>query len=159
MQSEPALEGMEAEAILQDPYRIADRSKEALAGGMMFDLEHQLNNAPRPFDLVSNNLEALGALSIDSFLSAPSTGPDNIDVAYHVQLPASPKSLPVARIAAVEDPAREQSEQEINASAAKETSNVSLLHQTCHKAFGNTNGLKFEYVEETPSSNYLHSFK
>lgn len=103
----------------------------------------------RPFDFISADLKALGALSIDDFLSNVASSSVAFDVNFYVQLPersSSPKDGENGHALAIDE--------EGDLVRAEETKMkremVSLLHEASHRVFGSSDCLKFEYLEEDP---------
>jgi hypothetical protein len=122
----------------------------------MLDDWQALNNAPRPFDLVSRNLRELGAISVDRYLSANSadlqvlaTNPN-----YARPLPetstASPISKPYALVALPAAlPHIKQPDAAPTGSPTIRIQHVSRLHHACQRAFGGgTQALKYDFLEE-----------
>ena len=112
------------------------------------DWQACINNSPRPFDLVSQNLQNLGSLSIDRYLSA-SSGSELLAADYaqptlETSVPPSPinKShyLPVELPQVVQPDA--------SPSSAVKVQYVARLHQACQRAFGGAQALKFDFIEQ-----------
>ncbi|CAA7271260.1 unnamed protein product [Cyclocybe aegerita] len=115
------------------------------------------DDLPRPFDVVSSDLAALGALSIEDFLSNTATSTAAMDVAFYVQLPEPPPSPEKEKQT---DEEKAEGEDDAVSEEAKEKDKereswkgmlTSLLHAS-HRVFGSGDCLKFEYLEEDPKS-------
>ncbi|KAJ7475203.1 hypothetical protein B0H11DRAFT_1328411 [Mycena galericulata] len=98
-----------------------------------------------PFDLVSNNLRALGALSISEFLSARPEELSRPDAIYDSTYDISPSlaSLPSGSASSKKTPPSTG-----NSVATDTSQNVARLHHACQRVFGQSNGLNFEFLEE-----------
>jgi len=115
---------------------------------------HLNSDAPRPFNLVSHNLQSIGSLPVDRFLFAPSDESDSLDVPYHIQdlgshslfphlVPSPPPTVsPELQDQKSGNPLPSQS------NPAVRMRNVARLHQTCQRVFGRSDGLNFEFLEE-----------
>jgi hypothetical protein len=111
-----------------------------------------LDELPRPFDIVCDDLTGLGALSIEDFLSNTSSA--GFDVSFHLQLP---------EILAAEKEKEHEREKE-NAGkpvddageeippAPKVLKPVALLRQTGQAVFGSSDRLNYEFLEEDGKS-------
>jgi len=111
-----------------------------------------LDELPRPFDIVCDDLTGLGALSIEDFLSNTSSA--GFDVSFHLQLP---------EILAAEKEKEHEREKE-NAGkpaddageetppAPKALKPVALLRQTGQAVFGSSDRLNYEFLEEDGKS-------
>ena len=111
-----------------------------------------LDELPRPFDIVCDDLTGLGALSIEDFLSNTSSA--GFDVSFHLQLP---------EILAAEKEKEHEKEKE-NAGkpvddageeippAPKALKPVALLRQTGQAVFGSSDHLNYEFLEEDSKS-------
>ncbi|KAJ6632559.1 hypothetical protein B0H10DRAFT_1977804 [Mycena sp. CBHHK59/15] len=86
-----------------------------------------------PFDLVSRNLRAIGSLTIHEYLSLGPSKLASIDITHEHP---STVSLPHKNAPNDERP------------AADSAQNVARLHHTCQRAFGNSSGLKFEFLDD-----------
>jgi hypothetical protein len=110
-----------------------------------------LNDLPRPFDVICEDLAALGSLSLQDFLSDATSSTIDFDISFHLQSIASvlpEKSTPSTTEAAAEP-------QKCNDAAPKHYRlAVSLLNQTSQRIFGSTDPIKFEFLEEDPKSMY-----
>lgn len=106
-----------------------------------------LNDAPRPFNLVSQNLQNLGALSIDRFL-AGGQGADTLDISSHGHaLPTFPEALPIPSALPPDvTPTPKSNKTDIDASLRMHK--VAHLHKTCQRVFGSGKALQFDYVTE-----------
>ena len=101
-----------------------------------------------PFDLVSENLAGIGALSVEQFLSSLS---DALDQPHVVGLrdPDGTTSGPsheagMNSMLASNEPTSNAAAN-ANAAAIKP---LTRLHQTCQRRFGSTEALRFEYIED-----------
>ncbi|KAJ7730878.1 hypothetical protein DFH07DRAFT_848247 [Mycena maculata] len=95
------------------------------------------------FELVCENLRSIGALTIEEFLSA---GPEELakpDAAHDSphNIAPSPASVPSGSASSKNTPPP-------TTVTADTTQNVARLHHTAQRAFGQSNGLKFEFLEE-----------
>jgi hypothetical protein len=111
---------------------------------------------PRPFDNVSNDLAALGALSIDDFLSNVSSSSAVFDVSFYVQLPETSTAYEKGdnereaegdRGVALDDDGQPRAEDQ-----RAMRNMVAKLHEASNKVFGSSDCMKFEYMEEDPKS-------
>jgi hypothetical protein len=114
------------------------------------DWKSRINDSPRPFNLVNLNLQQIGCISIDRYLSSNSDA-DFEDIHYIEVKPVVanlPPSLPelLPPVGDLPNPA-DASVAEPQSSAIK-MQNVARLHQACQRAFGGSEGLKFEYIQE-----------
>jgi len=111
-----------------------------------------LDELPRPFDTVCDDLTSLGALSIEDFLSNSSSA--GFDVSFHLQLP---------EILAVEKEKEYEREKETAAKPADDAGEeippapkvlkpVALLRQTSQAIFGSSDRLNYEFLEEDGKS-------
>ena len=119
---------------------------------MYHDWQARINNAPRPFNLVSQNLQGLGALSIDRYLSA--ADPDLLATDL-VQSTSETSATPPISKADAHPPAPPHARQP-NAvpSSAVKIQNVARLCRACQRAFGGEEALKFDFVEgNSPNCN------
>lgn len=114
------------------------------------DWKNRINSSPRPFNLVNTNLQQMGCISLDRFLSSSSDA-DFEDIHYIEVKPATvtqtPLPLPQISIP-IEQPSDASSEPQ---SSAVKMQNVARLHQACQRAFGGSEGLKFDYIQENGS--------
>lgn len=128
----------------------------------------RLNSTLNPFNRVSQALTDIGALSIESYLSK-SSGLEDLDVAFHLQVPqervASPprvsqpqqtikrsssQSPPVLKDASDSAPVAQLSTVR-GVPSKRDYSPITVLHQTCQRAFGTSvNFLTFEFLEDNP---------
>jgi hypothetical protein len=102
-----------------------------------------LDELPRPFDTVCDELTNLGALSIEDFLSKTSSV--GFDVSFHLQLPeliAAEKEKENAG-KPVDDVGQEAP------SAPKVLKPVALLRQTGQTIFGSLDCLKYDFLEDS----------
>ncbi|KAF9476137.1 hypothetical protein BDN70DRAFT_995885 [Pholiota conissans] len=110
----------------------------------------QLDELPRPFDAVGQALTALGALSIDDFLSNAPTTAAAYDIAFHLQLPEPEPEKEKEK----ESEKEQDGEKEDDADAVKDTPQknprnyVSLLRQASQNVFGTVDCLNWEFMEE-----------
>jgi len=111
----------------------------------------QLDDLPRPFDSVSSDLTSLGALSVEDFLSNATSSTAVFDVAFYVQLPEATTPGKDKH----EEVVDENEELKVNDQQRALRAFVATLHETCHKVFGSSDCLKFEYMEEDPNSELL----
>jgi hypothetical protein len=108
-----------------------------------------LNDLPRPFDVICEDLASLGALSLQDFLSDATSTTIDFDVSFHLQSIASGLSEKGAS-STIEAAAESQG---ADAAPAKHYRlAVSLLNQTSQRIFGSTEPIKFEFLEEDPKS-------
>ncbi|KAF7329001.1 hypothetical protein MVEN_02530100 [Mycena venus] len=107
-----------------------------------------------PFELVSQNLLSIGALSIDDFLSS---GPERLARRDAFHDPSSPEALnPVsssskARTATAPTESVPGTALTTSVVSAPPPNTLAQLHRTCLREFGNINingSLKFEFLEE-----------
>lgn len=111
-----------------------------------------LNDLPRPFDVICEDLAALGALSLQDFLSDATSTTVGFDVSFHLQSIVS--SLPEKRTSSTTEAAAESQRPNDAAPAKHYRLAVSLLNQTSQRIFGSTDPIKFEFLEEDPKSMY-----
>ena len=112
-----------------------------------------LNDLPRPFDVICEDLAALGALSLQDFLSDATSSSIDFDVSFHLQSIAS--VLPEKSTSSTTEAAAEPQKSNDAAPAKHYRSGVSLLNQTSQRIFGSTDPIKFEFLEEDPKSMYI----
>lgn len=114
-------------------------------------------NLPRPFDIICNDLMALGALSIDDFLNNAPTSSSavsavNFDINFHLQIPelapVSPEKDKDKDKASGKGP--DDAEDAKNEKVLRNA--VALLRQTCQSVFGSSEALNYEYLEGDPKS-------
>ena len=110
-----------------------------------------LNDLPRPFDVICEDLAALGALSLQDFLSDATSSTVDFDVSFHLQSIAS--VLPEKSTSTTEAVTELQKPND-TAPAKHYRQAVSLLNQTSQRIFGSTDPIKFEFLEEDPKSMY-----
>lgn len=110
------------------------------------DWQAQLNNAPRPFDLVSQNLQELGALSIDRYLSASDS--DLLVPDYTQPTPGRTNTPPIAKPDAAPAALLRVKQPDAAPGPVLTMQHVARLHQACLRAFGGGEALKFVFVEE-----------
>jgi hypothetical protein len=110
---------------------------------------------PRPFDNVSHDLAALGALSIDDFLSNVTSSSAVFDVSFYVQLPET------STVQEKGDIERDEGDRGVAPDDDGQTKGeeqralrnmVAKLHEASNKVFGSSDCMKFEYMEEDPKS-------
>ncbi|KIM44278.1 hypothetical protein M413DRAFT_443298, partial [Hebeloma cylindrosporum] len=107
-----------------------------------------IDELPRPFDTVCDDLTALGALSIEDFLSNTSSA--GFDVAFHLQLPeilAAEKEKELEREKENEGKPTDDAVEE-KPPAPKILKPVALLRQTGQAIFGSADRLNYEFLEE-----------
>ncbi|KAF9039264.1 hypothetical protein BJ165DRAFT_1596745 [Panaeolus papilionaceus] len=132
---------------------VAEPSNEPNGGPDLADWLHRVNDSPRPFDTICQDLNALGALSVDDFLSSTATSTGAFDISFYTQLPDPQQSLPTIDN---EDKEGKTVFPEVLGEEGKDTSGTGSrvdlfkLHSACQQTFGSTNALSFEYVEEDP---------
>ena len=111
-----------------------------------------LDELPRPFDIVCDDLTGLGALSIEDFLSdTPSAG---FDLSFHLQLPdilAAEKEKEHEREKENAGKPTDDAGEETPA-APKVLKPVALLRQTSQAVFGSSDRLNYEFLEEDGKS-------
>jgi hypothetical protein len=114
-----------------------------------------LDELPRPFDTVCDDLTGLGALSIEDFLS--NTSSVGFDVSFHLQLPeilAAEKEKEIERekenAGKPIDDAGEETPR-----APKVLKPVALLRQTSQAIFGSSDRLNYEFLEEDGKSMFF----
>jgi hypothetical protein len=120
-----------------------------------------VQDLPRPFDTVSNDLAALGALSIDDFLSNVTSSTTVFDVSFYVQLPEAP-------VSSDKDKDYEKDGEAVDGAVASDRNGqpkadeqramrnmIAVLHEASHRVFGSSDCLKFEYMEEDAKSSYF----
>lgn len=96
-----------------------------------------------PFKVVSQNLAKIGALTIEQFLKAPPEI-DDFDVVNDTDEAKDVSPAPTNSI--LDLVSNQQVQQNMDKS-------IGLLHQTCQRAFGTSEALKFEFIElDGPSS-------
>jgi hypothetical protein len=105
------------------------------------DWHARINNTPRPFNLVSQNLRELGALSINKYIS--SAGSDILPAVY-----APEKALPVTKTHELAAAIPFVKQQSPAPDSTVNTPHAARLHQACQRAFGTREALKFDFVEE-----------
>ena len=109
-----------------------------------------LNDLPRPFDVICEDLASLGALSLQDFLSDATSTTVDFDVSFHLQSIAS--GLPEKGASSTIEAAAESQGAADAAPAKHYRLAVSLLNQTSQRIFGSTEPIKFEFLEEDPKS-------
>jgi hypothetical protein len=112
-----------------------------------------LNDLPRPFDVICDDLAALGALSLQDFLSDATSTTVDFDVSFHLQSIAS--GLPEKKTSSTTEASAESQRSNDAAPAKHYRLAVSLLNQTSQRIFGSTDPIKFEFLEEDPKSMYM----
>ena len=115
-----------------------------------------LNDLPRPFDVICEDLAALGALSLQDFLSDATSSAVDFDVSFHLQSIAS--ILPEKSTSSTTEAATESQKSNDATPAKHYRLAVSLLNQTSQRIFGSTDPIKFEFLEEDPKSMYNLTF-
>lgn len=106
----------------------------------------------RPFDVISDELTAMGALSVEGFLNSVTSAV--FDVNFHLQLPDLPSpEKDKDRTAKTDDP--EESKSPTAANGRSTRNPVTLLRHACENALGSSEALKYEYVETDPQSAHL----
>ena len=109
-----------------------------------------LNDLPRPFDVICEDLVALGALSLQDFLSDATSTTVDFDVSFHLQSFTS--GLPEKMMSSTTEAAAESQKSNDAAPAKHYRQAISLLNQTSQRIFGSTEPIKFEFLEEDPKS-------
>ena len=109
---------------------------------------------PRPFDCVSSDLAALGALSIEDFLSNVTSSTAIFDVNFYVQLPeASVLTEKLDMENGEIDGATVALDGQTKADEQRTMRGmIEMLHEASNKIFGSSDCLKFEYMEEDTTS-------
>ena len=112
-----------------------------------------MNDLPRPFDVICEDLAALGALSLQDFLADATPIAADFDVSFHLQsIVSSSPDKGTAESA-------EASQGATDAAPAKHyRPAIPLLNQISQRIFGSTDPIKFEFLEEDPKSMFIHSF-
>ncbi|KAF8966150.1 hypothetical protein BDZ97DRAFT_1809769 [Flammula alnicola] len=114
----------------------------------------QLEELPRPFDTVSADLAALGALSIEDFLSNAASTSAVYDISFYLQLPEPPPPEKEKETEKEKDSKPTDVAEDPKASAGKPIRGpVALLRQTSQSMFGSGDCLKWEYLEEGDPKN------
>ncbi|TDL16313.1 hypothetical protein BD410DRAFT_844517 [Rickenella mellea] len=96
-----------------------------------------------PFAMVTQNLLNLGALSLERFVETPKADLEGFDLPFlapHLDLTPTASALPNNEESSV------VVKEEAHSSSTMQ--HVAQLHQTCQQAFGNSEALKFEFIEE-----------
>jgi hypothetical protein len=132
---------------------------DASVGTSMASSDHDsewahLNDLPRPFDVICEDIAALGALSLQDFLSDATSSTVDFDVSFHLQSITS--GLPEKKTSSTTEAAAESQRSNDAAPAKHYRLAVSLLNQTSQRIFGSTDPIKFEFLEEDPKSMYNH---
>ena len=109
-----------------------------------------LNDLPRPFDVICEDLAALGALSLQDFLSDATSTTVDFDVSFHLQSITS--GLQEKKTSSTAEAAAESQRPNDAAPAKHYRLAISLLNQTSQRIFGSTDPIKFEFLEEDPKS-------
>ncbi|PPR02679.1 hypothetical protein CVT24_002101 [Panaeolus cyanescens] len=132
---------------------VAEPSNEPNGGPDLADWLHRVNDSPRPFDTICQDLSALGALSVDDFLSSTSNSTGALDVSFYTQLPDPQPSIPLS----VENENKEgkpvppeAGEEGKDSSGTGSRIDLFKLHTACQQTFGSINALNFECIEENP---------
>jgi hypothetical protein len=113
------------------------------------DWQARINNAPRPFNLVSQNLQELGALSINRYLSASRADLLAPSSSHAQPSPETSSTSPLTKPHALPAPFRHVKQPDAApSSAGSRMQHVARLYQTCQCAFGGVQVLKFDFVEE-----------
>jgi hypothetical protein len=131
--------------------REAINTKRDLRKYLKTHLDH--DDSERPFEMVSENLLEMGALSTDEYLHSSLADSRIHDTPELVlEMPQRPSPTPSPEpFAPVGD---DHSNDPISPSSRMQT--VARLHQTCQRAFGSTDALKFEFLEENgANSKYI----
>jgi hypothetical protein len=111
------------------------------------DWQARINNGPRPFNLVSQNLRELGSLSIDRYLSASSSELLATDFAQPTT-PETSIASPITKPHALPATLPQVNQPVAVPSPAVKMQHVARLHQACQHAFGGGQALKFDFMEE-----------
>lgn len=107
-----------------------------------------LNDLPRPFDVICEDLAALGALSLQDFLSGTTSTTASFDISFHLQSIASSSPEKGSSSKGVVE-----SQGVGNVAPAKYyRPAVPLLNQASQRIFGSTDPIQFEFLEEDPKS-------
>jgi hypothetical protein len=114
---------------------------------MHHDWQARINDAPRPFNLVSQNFQELGALSINRYLS--SSGSDlPVSTDYAQPTPETTTALPAANTDALSAAISPFKQPNPTPGPAVKMHHAARLHQACQRAFGTGEALKIDFVEE-----------
>jgi hypothetical protein len=112
---------------------------------------HLDHNSTRPFDLVSEKLLAIGSLTIDDFLHAPSTESFAYDISeLTLEIPQRSTPTPPPELPTLAIPQAVPSTDVSPVTSKMQM--VARLHHACQRAFGSVDALKFEYLEENGSN-------
>ncbi|KAF9005117.1 hypothetical protein BDQ17DRAFT_1471311 [Cyathus striatus] len=115
------------------------------------------HHTPLPSAIVSANLKALGALSVETYLSPVSAPLDSYSSAYPIPptlLIHDAESLPSQSSDGLDD-----TDTKPNKSATRKLSPVQILHQSCQRAFARSDTMTFEFLEDTPNNGSVRSYK
>lgn len=120
-----------------------------------------VQDLPRPFNTVSDDLAALGALSLEDFLSNLSSSATIFDVNFYVQLPEATVSSGKDKENLDHEKDGEAADGAVASDRNEETkadeqrmmrNMIAMLHEAGHRVFGSSDCLKFEYMEEDAKS-------
>ena len=141
----PAVHGPSSLSIME----VIDASLSMPMASSDSDWAH-LNDLPRPFDVICEDLAALGALSLQDFLSGTTSTTASFDISFHLQSIASSSS---EKGASSTSQGVVESQGAGNVAPAKYyRPAVPLLNQASQRIFGSTDPIKFEFLEEDPKS-------
>jgi hypothetical protein len=109
---------------------------------------HLNDSSDRPFALVSKNLLALRSLTVDQFLHGADDDNNVFDITDDILeiIPRRSSPTPPPEPPTVPLPAPQKPVEQSNTPHRMQI--VARLHQTFQRVFGNTDGLKFEFLEE-----------
>lgn len=123
----------------------------------------QVDDLPRPFDAVSGQLAALGALSVDDFLSNTGATLATYDISFNVQNTQEPTDPEKEKEAEndkekdVENDSKDEDLDDLKGSPQKNPkSYVSHLRQASQNVFGSAECINWEYLEESDPISALY---
>uniref|UniRef100_A0A8H7XQW5 Uncharacterized protein n=1 Tax=Psilocybe cubensis TaxID=181762 RepID=A0A8H7XQW5_PSICU len=103
----------------------------------------------RPFDVINDELAAMGGLSVEAFLNNVTSAV--FDVNFHLQLPDLPSPEKESQKASkTDDP--EESKSPTAANGRSNRNPITLLRHACENTFGSSEAVKYEYVETDPQN-------
>ena len=118
------------------------------------DWQTRINNAPRPFNLVSQNLQELGSVSINGYLSALDS--DLPPTNYAQPTPTTSATTKSPDLLASTPPVKQADPTSSSVASAVKMQDLMRLHQECQRAFGGGQALKYHFIEENgPTCNVL----
>ncbi|KAL0948377.1 hypothetical protein HGRIS_010959 [Hohenbuehelia grisea] len=99
--------------------------------------------------MISSSLQALGAIPVGKFLSAPSSGPESLDLALHIQdIGPNSDGGPESPVQPTKSP--ELAKSEPTATSVPPANPITQIFELCQRVFGTTAGsMKFEFVEDS----------